>query len=289
MKYVLFSDNEQADFLKRIKTKTGLSWNELSKFLGVSRSMIYFYLSEASKLSYESYVRLCNLAGIKIKPIRSIIIKNRTVSIKIPEVSESLSEFIGALAGDGHLNSTQYEVSISMDKDLDKNYSQHILSLYAILFGLKGRISISKKSNGMKCYVYSKELVGFLSKNFKIPVGKKKGVLKIPGLIKDNEVLLKSYLRGLFDTDGSFNRHHKTDAMLSVISRDKDFLDEIKEMFVKLDFHPSVSNKNLCLYRKSEINRFFQEIKPANKKHQLKYHFYNKYGFVPLTSDLIKR
>jgi len=288
MKYINFSKNKQSSFLRLIKKKTNYSWKQLAYFLKVNRSMIYFYLNEHSRLPYNHYIKLCELAKIRIKDnIKLIDIKNKEEKIKIPKLSNKFAEFIGSLAGDGHLNKITYEVSITVDKYLDKNYSNHIISLFDELFNIKARKYIQK--NKVKCFVYSKKLVELLSNKYNIPVGKKKGKLHIHKEIKQNKNLLKAYIRGIFDTDGSFHRHHKKDAMLGIISKDYVFIKELKNALNKLNFNASLSNKNLYIYRKEEIDRFFKEIKPSNMKHVSKYIYYKKDGEVPLTKELLNR
>jgi hypothetical protein len=290
MEFVNFPRNQQQIFLKTIKRTTRLTWNKLSKILNVNRSMIYFYLSEYSKLPYSHYLALCKLAKMEANPkIPIIAIKNRTETIPLPELNDTLAEFLGALAGDGHLNKVTYEISISMDKDLDKQYSQYILKLYKQLFGICARTYVQKTSNKIKCFAYSQDLVNQLSKIYNLPIGKKKGNLHIPEQIKTNKNLLRSYIRGLFDTDGSIHRHHTNTAMIEIVSRDPIFIQEIKQAVTNLGFTSSLSNKNLYIYRQKEITKFFNEIKPANPKHIYKYEYYIKYQRVPLTSELVNR
>jgi len=89
--------------------------------------------------------------------------------------------------------------------------------------------------------------------------------------ISTKKELVKSYLRGLFDTDGSLYFRRKSEKIVSIISRDPQFLKEVKFALGGLNYSPSVSGKNLYLYQQREINRFFSEIKPANTKHTQKY------------------
>lgn len=290
MKYVKFPKNRQKEFLILIKNKTASSWKQISSLLKVNRSMVYFYLNEHSRLPHESYKKLCHLAKIKRKKnIRLIEIKNKEEKIKIPKLSVKLAEFLGALAGDGHTNKITYEVSISLDKDLDEKYSTHVVRLYQELFGIQARKYVQTKYNKVKCCVYSKKLVEFLSTNHNVPTGNKKGKLTIPKNISQNNRLLKAYIRGMFDTDGSFHRHHKNDAMLGIISRDYSFIQELKQALTKLNFTASLHGKNLYIYRKKEIERFFRELKPSNAKHLNKYAHYKKFKEVPLTKDILKR
>ena len=287
MKYLNFPKNQQTLFLKSIKSKTKYSWRRLAGVLNVNRSMLYFYLNESSKLSLDRYIKLCDLAKIRPKNIETIEIKNKQVTINIPSLSNLLAEFVGALAGDGHVNDVTYEVSISMDKDLDNQYSNHIIYLFTTLFNMTTRKFVQK--NKVKCYVYSKSLVYYLSETFLIPIGKKKGKLHIPQQIKNNNTLLNSYIRGVFDTDGSFHRHHKNSAMLGFFSRDETFLKELQTALRKFKFNTYLNGKNLYIYRKDQIDKFFKEIAPSNQKHTSKYESYIKNGFVPLTKDILNR
>ena len=287
MKYLNFPKNQQTLFLKSIKSKTKYSWRRLAGVLNVNRSMLYFYLNESSKLSLDRYIKLCDLAKIRPKNIETIEIKNKQVTINIPSLSNLLAEFVGALAGDGHVNDVTYEVSISMDKDLDNQYSDHIIYLFTTLFNMTTRKFVQK--NKVKCYVYSKSLVYYLSETFLIPIGKKKGKLHIPQQIKNNNTLLNSYIRGVFDTDGSFHRHHKNSAMLGFCSRDETFLKELQTALRKFKFNTYLNGKNLYIYRKDQIDKFFKEIAPSNQKHTSKYESYIKNGFVPLTKDILHR
>jgi len=252
--------------------------------------MIFFYRNEHSKLPRKHYLTLCRLTNTKIDlSLRTMQIKNKSEKIKIPSLTEKFAEFLGALAGDGHMNKITYEISISMDKDLDKKYSMHVLKLYKDLFGITARTYTQKECNKIKCFAYSKEVVNHLSSTYSVPIGKKKGNLKIPKQIKSNKPLLRAYIRGLFDTDGSIHRHHPKTAMLGIISRDPIFIKEVKQALLTLNFTTSLSNKNLYIYKKKEIDKFFKEIKPSNVKHNYKYTYYKKHQRVPLTKELIKR
>ena len=290
MEYINFSKNKQTSFLRLTKIRTNLTWKQIAHFLEVNRSMIYFYLNEHSRLPYDHYVRLCSLAKINIdENIETINIKNKENIIKIPKLSTKLAEFLGALAGDGHVNTITYEVSISMDKDLDCDYSYHIIKLFNEILRIEARKYTQEKYNKTKCFVYSKKLVEFLSQNYDVPIGKKKGKLKIPKKIMNDESLLQAYIRGIFDTDGTFHRHHERDAMSGIISKDTRFINEIRCALTKLNYKVSLNNKNLYIYRREHIDRFFKKIKPSNKKHLMKYLYYKKHGKVPLTKEILKR
>lgn len=272
MKYVAFPKGQQRSFLQKVKKNGDLTWDKIAKFLGLHRSMIFFYLKETSKMSKESYERLCQLGKIKEETFDLVIINNKKNIIVKPQLDENLAEFVGALAGDGHISAVNGEISISGHQNLDKEYlSQYWFNKLQRLFSLQPKTSRSKISKVMKLYMYSKELQYFLIKEFCLPQGKKKHKLHIPRNIWENKHFLKAYIRGLFDTDGSVYLRRNKDIVVSIISRDVSFLEEVRQALEKLEYFASVSGKNLYIYRKKDVKKFFKEIKPANEKHQKRY------------------
>lgn len=267
MKYINFTKDEQIEFMQLVKSKTKLTWESLAHSLFISRSMIFFYLDGHSKIPKASYEKLCKLSGLKPVKEDCIEIKNKTEEIIFPKLDARIAEFIGILAGDGHLSSINYEVSVVCHKFDDNEYVTNHVTTFFQLFGLNSKVTYSKLNNAIKCRVYSKALCAYLRSRFLIPIGKKKGNLKIPAVIRKKNSLLKSYIRGLFDTDGSIYLRRKKSMVVSIVSKDPEFLDEVKGALIQLDFSPSVSGKNLYIYSQDQIRRFFKEVKPANKKH----------------------
>jgi len=279
MKYIDLNLKEQQDFMKIVKTNSNLTWKAIAHSLGISRSMIFCYLNGKSKISKENYEKLSEMAKIEPQYNSYVIIKNKTQNINTPkQIDEKLAEFIGLLAGDGHVSRINYEISVTCHKKLDKDYiNNRVSKLFLDLFSIDAKIRESKENNVVRCSVHSKMLSEYLTTNFLIPRGKKKGKLHIPTQIRTEKELLIPYIRGLFDTDGSIYCRRKKSLVVSIISRDPVFLHEVKTCLTGLGYSPSVSGKNLYLYTQEEIKRFFREIKPANLKHLNRYdNFINK-------------
>lgn len=287
-KYVKFLKNKQKEFMKEIKLKYKNSWDNLAYLLKINRSMIFIYLNEKCKIPYERYKFLCNKFNIKENKykVKLLSIKYKGQNINLPNLSPSLAEFLGILAGDGHLTKINYEISVCGNKILDKKYfNLHLNKLFKQLFNIKPQVFIHKNINYIKYKIHSKQLLFYLSNTFGLPIGKKKNKLNIPNQIY-NSPYSKDYIRGLFDTDGSFHRHHKKTAAIEIVSADKNFLKQIFNSFKYLNFSPCRSNKSVYLYQKKEIEKFFKEIKPANNKHLFKYKIYQQKGYVPLTINV---
>lgn len=268
-----FPKKEQITFMKGIKRGSNLTWKVIAQSIGISKSMVFFYLNGKSKISKENYEKLCKIANVEPNCHDYIIIKNKTQEIKIPNgLDENLAEFLGLLAGDGYVSNVNYEVSITCHKILDKDYINNKVSrLFFDLFSMNVIIKEEKNNNVIRCLVHSKILSEYLTSNFQVPSGKKKGKLHIPGLVKPKKELLISYIRGLFDTDGSVYLRRKSGLVISIISRDSVFLDEVKDALNGLDYSPSISGKNLYIYRQEQVKRFMVEISPSNRKHLQRY------------------
>jgi intein/homing endonuclease len=215
------------------------------------------------------------------------VLDRRYVSVKLPELSPELAEFLGALAGDGHLAPLKADIVLVADYDLDTHYiTEHIPTLIRTLFGVNPRVR--HIDNFARCYFYSKILVNYLHNTFDIPVGKKKNRLHIPKTILANNLFLVPYLRGLFDTDGCIHQHHPTTAAIEYVSADSQFTEEVYAALKSLGFRVSKSRKSVYIYAREEINKFFAVIEPANKKHINKYHAFLATGKVPRTADLLR-
>ncbi|MBI3033122.1 hypothetical protein HYY69_06620 [Candidatus Woesearchaeota archaeon] len=282
MKYINFTPEQQIEFMIKVKNNSALTWKTIIQELKMSRAMVFCYLNGSSKIPEHNYYKLCQLGNIKTEIFPLIEIKNKTEPILLPgKIDERLAELVGIIAGDGHVSSINYEISITCHKILDRHYIfEHVAKLFKELFEITPKIRDAKKTKGIKCIVNSKILFYFMTEKFKHPAGKKKGRLLIPKEIEENNQWLKAYIRGLFDTDGSIYFRREKSMVISIISADAIFLDQVRQALKTLGYSPSVSGKNLYIYDQSQIKRFFNEINPANKKHNDKYINFIKQNYV---------
>ena len=262
------------DRLFNLSRKRVGSWNKLYPKIGMSRSMFFNYLSGKYPIPEEIFLNLQKIAKIKIKEYTTLN-KERYLEKKIkhPIFNEKLAEILGVLNGDGHVSKINFEVCV-VGSILERDYYKYLKRLFEDVLNLK--FSISQQENRFRLRTYSKQLATFLNEEYGLPLGKKLGKLKIPNQILKSEKFIKSYIRGLFDTDGSFYIRRKKDAVVEIISADKFYLDEIRKSLISLGFSCGISGKNLYIYRKEVIAKFFKEIKPANTKHLKKYENYLK-------------
>lgn len=259
---------EQRKFLRSTKTSLDVTWQDLAKSLNVSRSMVYFYANKHSRIPFDKYKLLCELRGVSLPIIPTVVVCNSLKPINTPPLCPELAEFLGIVSGDGHVNGLTYEVSIALDKIKDREYAKHVADMFERLFFITP--SWIETSNLIRIKVYSKHLAYFLS-SCGMPFNRKMNRLRLPESVKKEHTLLISYLRGLFDTDGSIHKHHNSNAAVEFISRDMQFLEDILQALDSLKFRTSHHGKNIFIYPSQDIHRFFQEIKPANPKHLRRY------------------
>ncbi len=286
MDFVEFKRGEQKEFLVGIKNKYKFSWSKLTKITGKNRSTIFGYLREDWRMPEYLFYKLNSEYPTKKYSTNILYLGNTPHKVTLPKISMQFCEFIGALAGDGHLHKYPAELSVTVHRTLDYQYITHLAKLFQKLFCLKP--TLISKENMIKLRFYSKELVQKLNAQYNLPIGKKKLHLHIPFEILHNNTFLMCYIRGLFDTDGSFSRHHKkSGAIIEITSRDPQFLTEINNALIDLKFKTNLGYKSVKIYDKRQIDRFFKVIKPSNLKHKLKYETFKKTGEVPLNKDII--
>ncbi|MAG18325.1 MAG: hypothetical protein CL944_02530 [Candidatus Diapherotrites archaeon] len=294
MEKTLFVDigsGKQASILREIKNKSGLNWNEIAKILKVKRRMIFHYLRETSKIRFHKLIFLGIETDFDLKKLYTLnIVKSnyfQKKEISQPELNEGLAEFLGAMAGDGNIYGKNNRVSITCSAIVDYDYVVNVIGKkFEKLFGLEP--TFVTKNGAIRCLIYSKELVLFLSEKCKFVIGNRKNKTFIPKVILKNEKLLCAYLRGLFDTDGSFHRKRENSGVVEYISCSPNFLNQIKEALISLGFKASLSGKSVYIYDQKQLDTFFKLIKPSNIKHTIKYQIFKETRKVPTHKEYVK-
>ncbi len=277
----------QSKLVIDLKKASSYSWTRLAKELHVNRSMIYFYRSGKCKIPLEKIQLLSTLSNIKLKSSELPFV-NYQHGLKwptIPILNSELAEFLGILAGDGCLTNHNHSIFVTGNRMSDYLHHKLVVApLFTKLFGLETLQKIQK--NGIHTYLNSKLAHAYLAREFSFPIGKKKGRLHVLESIKTSDQLKRSFLRGLFDTDGGVHRHHQNSVQLHITSYTTAFLKEVHELLLSLGFNAKIGKEDIWIFDRSEVIRFFNEIKPANPKHVYKFQQYLKTGIVPKHRDI---
>lgn len=161
----------------------------------------------------------------------------RIKKIILPKfITPKLSYFIGYLHSGGYIGSDKNTYGFADE------YIKHLISINKLnkeLFGNKGTIrmicsDICKKPTP---YLEIRQYVvnSYLHKVFDISRGKKRN-LKIPKLFYLNKELLRWYIRGLFDGDGTLPKNPKTTKQLFIdlTLKEKELIIEIKRILIEI-------------------------------------------------------
>ncbi len=195
-------------------------------------------------------------------------------TIKHPVYSERLAEFMGIMAGDGHL--ARYQVLMSTHSQTDYAHACFVAKLGEELFGIKAKIT-NRKDENTTTVVFSSRTMSESIERLGMPAGNKlKNGLSIPDWILTSNDYKKAYIRGLFDTDGCIflDKHavkHKIYAHTGwmITSASIDFRKQIVLVLNQLGYHPTCQPTQMSVFlrRQKEVWRYFHEIGSSNDKH----------------------
>ena len=276
--FIKLSKEYRIKLFQELKEKSKLSFNKLYLQFNISRTMFYNYYSGKYLIpkdlfkKFQKISRINNLQYTEIK--RPKFIPKKFIK---PSLTESLSEIFGILNGDGHISKINHEVCVVLSY-LEQEYFDYIKILFESIFKLK--FTSQKQNTAIKLRCYSKELSSFLEDIYNFPRGNKLGRLKIPQQLFNSNKFLMTYIRGLFDTDGSFFIRRKKEPVIQITSADPIYLKQIKDTLIYLGFNAKLSGTHIHIYNRDHIHKFFKIIKPANTKHLKKYQNYIQYALV---------
>jgi DNA-binding XRE family transcriptional regulator len=298
MKRVKFASGKQKIWLQEVKHRSRMTWNDLARFIGVSRATMFNYLAE-NYLIPLAVVRKLEKFGLQVKAewidelredgwYRKA--RHRETSVHIPRPEDvELAEFLGALLGDGHIGSRNAEISIVCNRRVDSVYVRQFLApLIRRLFNKVPKVYEGKNDNTVRCKLYSKRVHDFLTHKIGLPAGKKVASerLRIPKSYFKSDKYLIACLRGLFDTDGGIYRHRERDPMIEFSSHNLFLSADVMTALKRLGLNASTSQGKVYIYAKNDIVRFFEVVGSRNPRNLFKFQVWKEKGVVPKTSDV---
>ncbi len=177
--------------------------------------------------------------------------------IRLPnKLTPELAEEIGMHYGDGFLSSKRYDYRLKGNlKDETEYYQEIIKPLFKKLYNLEVNLKNFQTTFGFE--ISSKALWEFKTKVIGIKPGNKYNI-SIPKTLKVNNVkVLSSFIRGLFDTDGSLcfktkYKYEKYYPEISISLYSKKLVREVGEILEMLGFNPNVYLD--CEYPRISLN-----------------------------------
>jgi hypothetical protein len=196
-------------------------------------------------------------------------------TIQIPHKNEHLAEFIGVMLGDGGIyeNKTVSQIRITGNSEKELKYFMNFLEpMIENLFAVLPVISCRKSEKTIVLRINSVETTKFLISCGLLSGNKVKNQVGIPQWIKNEKSLMKACLRGLIDTDGSIYRmtpQWPNLFQLSFKNNSKRLLQDVRDTFIALGFHPSkIFGNRIVLTRQKEIYMYFKDIGSNNLKYK---------------------
>lgn len=258
---------------KSISKELNISIRTINKYLSQNRYPISFL----KKLKFKY-----NILDLYYQIQRNdTLYFSRWKKLTLPTyLTPKLVYLIGYLQGDGSIEKNQKRINFT-DEYLEQ--IQEINEILFSIFGIRGKIYERSTSNSKKP-VYtleagSKTLNYFLSSVFKINRGIKKD-LRIPTKIKTSKHLLKWYLSGLYDADGTLPKNPYTckQLFIDITLKDKEFIVEIQKALSLFNIY---TLKPFCRIAKSPNSDYISrtwELRIRKKGQQIR--FLKQIGFI---------
>lgn len=220
-------------------------------------------------------------------------VQNR--GIVIPSFDVEFAEFMGALAGDGHITDSgySYRIEFTFNGTEDGLYADFIAVLFKDLFNVNPRVyRRSGETNRVDVQVHSKKIYNFLSMFF--PSGKKDNLS--PPKWVDSKEKAAAYLRGLMDTDGSLffakrgTYKRNSYPVMEIKMHDASFLDEVEDLLelVDLDYYRS-SDIKIQFNGEEKLEEWVSRIGFNNINRISRYQVWKLHGFCPPDTTLEDR
>lgn len=232
---------------------------------------------KAGKITYHKYKRIFD-EGRK-KAINAVRNRAHKFNTDIP-LGKELAYFIGLFIGDGFTNKygRYYLTQFTGDKRFEKEFYSNLVANYSKnLFNLNPIIYEDKNTNALRFSLYSKDLFNLITKRFQISAGRKSKNVLIPNEILDSKpVIIKSFIRGLYDAEGCvfFDKRESYTAPYPRIDLHMNNLELLKQIYsllnrfeIKCTLVTIKDNLRVIIYGEDKVRKFIKEIGFSNPKH----------------------
>lgn len=193
---------------------------------------------------------------------------------------EEIGEVAGIFAGDGTLYRTQGGIVMEVRGDSREveYYEKYVRKLFGKAFGIKlkviKRYYANKTGYVLGIRVCGKRTKEFLSDFLGFPIGEKSDIVRVPDIILKNQNSWISYVRGIFDTDGSVYVRKcgaglaYRQPVIDIFSNSNEHILQIKAMMEWVGFKVWIegNKRKIRMAGWGNAERFFKVIKPHNNR-----------------------
>ena len=170
-----------------------------------------------------------------------------------------MAELTGIVLGDGSIEKfPRTERLVVTCNKFQVQYIKHINSLIKKIFCKKPLLSARKKENAVDISLYKCNI----SRQLEIPCGNKiKNDVGIPYWIYKNKSYITSCLKGLFETDGCFQRDDDNYAQyIEVTNNCRRLRNDTHRALLLLGYNPQLGKTYVRLARREEVYKFKRSI-----------------------------
>jgi hypothetical protein len=207
--------------LRRISLRYGIRPETLRKYIRRSRYPIWF-IRELEKTECASLFE-------KLER-QDAVLRSKWHSVTIPkDLTPRLAYFVGYLQGDGCLEANQKRTSFcdEYEEQLDVIH-ELCISLFNVVPLRYATTDHLATKPAHRLTIGSRVVNHYLHTFFGIPVGHKDN-LRIPPCLRRKRELLRWYLVGLFDADGTLPKNPNGRLFIDITFKDLRFIEEIRD------------------------------------------------------------
>jgi intein/homing endonuclease len=170
-----------------------------------------------------------------------------------------LAELIGVVLGDGHIEKfPRTERLLIFSNANNRGFVERYSSIVRTLFQKEPSVSKMKNANCVRIGVYEKHI----SRRLGIPSGSRKNIrIVVPTWILRDGELIKRYLRGLYEAEGSVSHHYATSThKFSFANLNQSMLKNVVKLLKILGFSPHADFRRVQISRKREVERAIEML-----------------------------
>jgi intein/homing endonuclease len=222
--------------LREVHDKSGKTIRAVAREIGVHEVTYSVYLSGENKPNLKTLKKLSSIYSFDFLQHafdNGFAFTSRKRAIQLPRfLTTDLAYYVGYLQGDGYIRKGKGSIGFC-DEYIEQ--CKRINKLTKKLFGINGHIYHQKsRISKFGCYqlVVNSNVLSSLFHDFFGIIKGIKTELRVPKIMYSNKELLKWYISGLYDADGTLPKKpdlHKT-FFIDITMKDKRFMIEIKNM-----------------------------------------------------------
>ena len=270
---LLFKKINWSDVISNLKYTFNIKNKDLGKHIGCNYKNFSYWEIGIKNPNYNNSKLILgfidknglNLYDLSKPSIKKYTYKDKYGEVESINITPEFSEFIGIVNGDGSITKGgMIRITGNGVEDL-MHHKIRITSLVKKLFNkdINKKLINSVVASTLTSRYLSKQL-----ENIGLPMGKKDN-LRIPKIILYDNNLLKPYLRGLFDTDGTICRRNKFNARIGYGSfKGETLTRDVFSGLKKIGFNPKYSlhkdRSRVEIINDLDVVRFFEKVGSCN-------------------------